>query len=218
MSESSTVDYYEPEIVQASDYYAFGLEMPGRKYNNPLFSGTNEYRYGFNGKELDKSGEFGSLTHYDYGFRIYNPSIGKFLSVDPLTKSYPMLTPYQFASNTPIAAVDLDGLERAIVINKFSKGKMTETIISTISDGENEVNLNASGNNLSKLSYQDILEINENEDGSMTSFNVRQDFTANEKLIIDAGVDRFRNLKVGDGLYSNDGFEFPGSIAKSDNY
>jgi hypothetical protein len=35
------------------------------------------------------------------------------LSVDPLTKSYPELTPYQFASNTPIQAIDLDGLEAA---------------------------------------------------------------------------------------------------------
>ncbi|QDH80427.1 hypothetical protein FKX85_15810 [Echinicola soli] len=33
------------------------------------------------------------------------------MSVDPLTKSYPMLTPYQFASNRPIDGVDLDGLE-----------------------------------------------------------------------------------------------------------
>jgi hypothetical protein len=31
--------------------------------------------------------------------------------VDPLTKEYPELTPYQFASNTPIYAIDLDGLE-----------------------------------------------------------------------------------------------------------
>jgi hypothetical protein len=37
--------------------------------------------------------------------------IARFLSVDPLTKFYPMLTPYQFASNTPIMSVDLDGLE-----------------------------------------------------------------------------------------------------------
>lgn len=42
---------------------------------------------------------------------IYNPSIAKFLSVDPLAKSYPMLTPYQFASNRPIEGIDLDGLE-----------------------------------------------------------------------------------------------------------
>lgn len=40
-----------------------------------------------------------------------DPRIARFLSVDPLTKEYPMLTPYQFASNTPIWAIDLDGLE-----------------------------------------------------------------------------------------------------------
>jgi RHS repeat-associated protein len=70
-----------------------------------------DYRYGFNGKEADTNREWGSLTHYDYGFRIYNPAIARFLSVDPLTRKYPELTPYQFASNTPIQAIDLDGLE-----------------------------------------------------------------------------------------------------------
>ena len=51
----------------------------------------------------------------DYGFRIYNPAIGKFLSVDPLTSSYPWYTPYQFAGNSPIRAIDLDGLEMFFV-------------------------------------------------------------------------------------------------------
>ena len=35
----------------------------------------------------------------------------RFLSVDPIGRQYPELTPYQFASNTPLQAVDLDGLE-----------------------------------------------------------------------------------------------------------
>lgn len=35
----------------------------------------------------------------------------KFYSADPLTKDYPFLTPYQFASNSPISGIDLDGLE-----------------------------------------------------------------------------------------------------------
>jgi len=48
---------------------------------------------------------------YDYGFRIYDARIAKFLSVDPLSKSYPWYTPYQFAGNTPIKFIDLDGLE-----------------------------------------------------------------------------------------------------------
>jgi RHS repeat-associated protein len=69
------------------------------------------YRFGFNGKELDSEGMGGGGSTYDYGFRIYNPQIAKFLSVDPLTASYSMLTPYQFASNSPIAGIDLDGLE-----------------------------------------------------------------------------------------------------------
>ncbi|MEL7222015.1 MAG: RHS repeat-associated core domain-containing protein, partial [Bacteroidota bacterium] len=91
-------------VTSASDYYPFGVQMPGRNL------GSGSYRYGFNGKEKDDDGEFGS-TVYDYGFRIYNPQIAKFLSVDPLTRSYPMLTPYQYASNNPIAFIDLDGLE-----------------------------------------------------------------------------------------------------------
>ena len=52
----------------------------------------------------------GEGVQYDYGFRIYDSRMARFLSVDPLTSSYPMLTPYQFASNSPIAAIDLDGL------------------------------------------------------------------------------------------------------------
>ena len=98
-------DYYEATIVSSNDYYPFGLEMPQRTFSSP------EYRYGFNGKEKDQKGEWGSLTHYDYGFRIYNPAIGRFLSIDPLSPDYPELTPYQFASNRPIDGIDIDGLE-----------------------------------------------------------------------------------------------------------
>jgi RHS repeat-associated protein len=69
------------------------------------------YRYTYNGKELDKEGLGGGGATFDYGFRIYNAQIAKFLSVDPLFKSYPFYTPYQFASNSPILATDVDGLE-----------------------------------------------------------------------------------------------------------
>ena len=75
--------------------------------------GVGAYRYGFNGKERDDEGEWGSSTVYDYGFRVYDPAIAKFLSVDPLSPDYPELTPYQFASLNPIKFIDLDGLEAA---------------------------------------------------------------------------------------------------------
>ncbi|MBP7541388.1 MAG: RHS repeat-associated core domain-containing protein [Saprospiraceae bacterium] len=85
--------------------HPFGMLTPGRNW-----SAGSEYRFGFNGKESDAE-TYGEGNIYDYGFRIYNPRLGKFLSVDPLTKKYAYLTPYQFASNTPISGVDLDGLE-----------------------------------------------------------------------------------------------------------
>lgn len=82
--------------------------MPNRHYSN-----STSYRYGFNGKEKDD--ETTSTSTYDYGFRIYNPALGRFLSVDPLTNSYPWYTPYQFAGNKPIEAIDLDGLEEFFI-------------------------------------------------------------------------------------------------------
>ena len=37
--------------------------------------------------------------------------VQEFLSVDPLTAVYPWYSPYQSAGNTPIQAIDIDGLE-----------------------------------------------------------------------------------------------------------
>lgn len=102
LSEGSTE--YRPEILSYSDYYPFGWKMPDRS------DAQLGHRYGFNGKEMDDEVK-GEGVQYDYGFRIYDSRIARFLSVDPLTKSYPNLTPYQFAHDSPIYFIDLDGLE-----------------------------------------------------------------------------------------------------------
>ena len=85
--------------------------MPGRKY-----SAVSGYRYGFNGKENDNEVKRVEGSQQDYGMRIYDPRLGKFLSVDPLTKDFPWYTPYQFAGNKPINSIDLDGMEELTVI------------------------------------------------------------------------------------------------------
>lgn len=77
--------------------------MPGRQ-----FVGTR-YKYGFNGKENDlETVSTGSGTQ-DYGMRIYNPALGKFLSVDPLFRNYAFFSPYLYAANNPIKLIDVDG-------------------------------------------------------------------------------------------------------------
>lgn len=84
--------------------YPFGMLMPGRDYS------SLNYRYGFNGKENDNDVK-GEGNEQNYGMRIYDSRLGRFLSVDPLTKEYPKFTPYSFASNAPIHAIDVEGLE-----------------------------------------------------------------------------------------------------------
>ncbi|ANO47199.1 YD repeat-containing protein [Flavobacterium columnare] len=71
---------------------------------------STAYRYGFNGKELDNELK-GEGNSYDFEKRFHDPRIGRFLSIDPLEKQFPWYTPYQFAGNTPIQAIDLDGAE-----------------------------------------------------------------------------------------------------------
>ncbi|MGB0526061.1 MAG: RHS repeat domain-containing protein [Flammeovirgaceae bacterium] len=88
------------------------------------------YRFGFNGKENDREWGTGGLTQ-DYGFRLYNPALGKFLSVDPLAPEYPELTTYQFASNRPIDGIDLDGLEFAPVNNRVFYGASVKIPLSS---------------------------------------------------------------------------------------
>ena len=56
--------------------------------------------------------------------------VSRFLSVDPLTKEYPELTPYQFASNRPIDGIDLDGLENlSYLFKEENKGKTQLSVV-----------------------------------------------------------------------------------------
>jgi RHS repeat-associated protein len=60
------------------------------------------------------------LDWYDYGFRNYDPQVGRFPQLDPLTDDYPELTPYQYASNDPISNIDIDGLEGGSALEALS--------------------------------------------------------------------------------------------------
>jgi RHS repeat-associated protein len=117
--------------------------MPGRK-----FSSTGEYRYGFNGKENDNEIK-GEGNQQDYGMRIFDPRLGRFLSVDPLYQDYPELSVYQFASNRPIDGIDLDGAEfrKADLMDILNKAKAALGKLiaenSIVADGMADAILNA---------------------------------------------------------------------------
>ena len=111
VTELAGVRGYVPGAREEHDYYPFGLPVPDAERGTVQRDVASlSYRYSFNGKEDDAS-LAGAGVAQDYGFRLYNKASARFMSVDPLAASYPWYTPYQFAGNTPIQAVDLDGKE-----------------------------------------------------------------------------------------------------------
>ncbi len=98
----------KPQLLSAQDDYPFGSLMPGRSYN------ANLYRFGFNGQEKDDEvfGSTGSWLNLKY--RGYDSLVVRFFAIDPLTKNYPSLTPYQFASLNPIWMIELEGLDEVV--------------------------------------------------------------------------------------------------------
>jgi RHS repeat-associated protein len=102
-----------PKLISAQDYYPFGMLMAGRSWN------TDKVKFGFNDKEKDND-IYGNDNAYDFGARIYNPRIGRWLSLDPLQAKYPSISPYCFVNNMPIIAVDPNGKE---IVIKYKVGE-----------------------------------------------------------------------------------------------
>ena len=74
--------------------------MPGRKFNTPT------YRYGFNGKEKEDEIANTDGADLDFGARIYDARLGRWLSTDPNESIMKGLTPYRFGFNTPLRFSD----------------------------------------------------------------------------------------------------------------
>ncbi len=87
-------------VASWTDFYAFGMEMPGRSYS------SSGYRYGFQGQEFDPE-----TGYVNYKYRMYDRRSGRFFAVDPLAAKYPYNSTYAFSENRLIDGVELEGLE-----------------------------------------------------------------------------------------------------------
>jgi len=115
------------------DYDPFGMMMVGRNW-----SVGSECRYGFNGMEnVDEIA--GNDNSLDFGARIYDSRLGKWLSVDPMLKKYPHLSPFVAMGNSPILIIDYDG--RDIVIY-YEDGNKKVAVFTVITNLEVEIILN----------------------------------------------------------------------------
>ena len=88
-------------VVQQNDYYPFGAKIAHDDYAD-----SDDNRFLFSGKE---SQELLDLNAYDFGARMYDASLGRWNTVDPLGEKYVNLSPYNYCANSPQLFNDPNG-------------------------------------------------------------------------------------------------------------
>jgi len=99
------------EIKEENHYYPFGLKHKG--YNDAIIGSDYDLKE-FQGQEFTE--DLG-LNIHEWKYRVSDPAIGRFWQVDPLAGKYHWMTTYQFSSNQPIHAQELEGMESADDLN-----------------------------------------------------------------------------------------------------
>ena len=121
------------KVVQVNHYYPYGMAfagggMSGNAGAHPVEGGVSvaggsleiggetggmelarpgaSQPYRFLGNELYTSN---SLGLYDFNARMYDPALGRFLSVDPMAEGYRHLSPYAYCAGNPVVYADKDG-------------------------------------------------------------------------------------------------------------
>ncbi len=86
-------------VIQTNHYYPFGMSFTESTHGD-------KQPYKYNNKELDMNN---GLNWYDYGARMYDPTLGRWHVVDPSSEKYYGVTSYAYCNNNPIKNIDLDG-------------------------------------------------------------------------------------------------------------
>ena len=122
------------KAVQVNHYYPYGMayasgRMSGNAEAHPVtgeggnvIDGDLEIGGGTGGMELARPGASqpyrflgnelytsNSLGLYDFSARMYDPALGRFLSVDPMAETCLNMTPFAYCGNNPIIRVDPEG-------------------------------------------------------------------------------------------------------------
>lgn len=92
------------DILQEAHYYPYGLGFSGMAtVSNGVAS-----RYTFNGKEAQEAFGMGWI---DFGARMYDAQMGRWMAVDGLAEKYAPCSPYSAMNSNPILNVDIAGME-----------------------------------------------------------------------------------------------------------
>ncbi|PZX49224.1 RHS repeat-associated protein, partial [Algoriphagus ratkowskyi] len=139
-----------PIIVQETHYDPWGLEIKELGYQ---YGGIKVNPYLYNGKEFFTEND---INVYDYGARMYDPTIGRWSVVDPHAERYSSLSGYSAFANNPINVIDPDGRDIIPVHGTWSNiltwgnlGGITKASNNLFKDNNPGVSYSWSGDNFS---------------------------------------------------------------------
>jgi RHS repeat-associated protein len=110
--------------------------------------------------ELDNEVK-GEGNEYDYGYRRYDPRLGRWNTCDPLRAKYPGMSPYNYAGNSPISCKDPNG-QYIIFVNGYVYGSGFESPTSVGGIGGGMIIPSQRG-----YWYEDYSKAPKNEDGTI---------------------------------------------------
>ena len=113
-SVRSVIDGDTGAVVETNDYYPFGKRITPPPVAEPVEatsqSATSPNRWLFSGKE-SQSFLYANIPLLDFGARMYNPTIARWTTSDPMSEKYYGISPYVYCLGNPISIIDPNGMD-----------------------------------------------------------------------------------------------------------
>jgi RHS repeat-associated protein len=156
-------------VVESSDYYPSGM-----RFGESVVNGGNVQPYRHTGMEMQ--GMHG-LNWIDNKARMRSVNVPEFTTMDPLAEKYPWQSPYCYAGNDPINAIDINGDSIWISYNDANGQQQRMLYTQGMEYKGNDSFISSVVNNLNKMSSVDIGKtVLDKLTGSQSNYNFTNTF------------------------------------------
>jgi RHS repeat-associated protein len=154
--DNLNIQFKTGPLLEETHYYPFGLTMAGIS-DKALKGQYAENKIRFQKQEL-QSKEFSDgsgLEMYEFKYRMDDPQIGRFWSIDPLANKYVYNSTYAFSENHVTIDVELEGLEMIHVnsdpnVITYGSGSNQATVSLDVLNRKGESKTTPSNNSVKK--------------------------------------------------------------------